>query len=95
MDRFGDLRIPVTDLGTVGVAVASDWIVVLGADELPAAIHLPSGAWRRDKGGPLAGVQAPATVWTGDRLIVWGGVSSPSDTGPSAATGAMWTPPGS
>jgi hypothetical protein len=82
--------IPVSDFDSITVAGAGDWIAMFSADEDPALIHLPSGTWQRETDGPLGGIRAPNIAWTGNQLIVWGGVTDDAD----AADGATWTPPG-
>lgn len=88
-----DLDILIADLDEVTVATAGDWILLFAPDQAPIILHVPSGEWTQDTDAPLAGVQAPNTVWTGDRLIVWGGASTPTESNPSLASGAIWTPP--
>lgn len=81
--------IPVARIDTVTAVAAGDWLVIFSSGQPPTLVHLPSGVWLADDGGPLAGVEAPNAVWTGDQLVVWGGV--PDD--PSAESGAVWSPP--
>ncbi len=88
-----DTEIPVGDFQTVTVAGAGDWIVLFSATDAPVTVHMPSGTWRRHDAGPIAGVEAPNTVWTGDRLIVWGGVAESAASNTAAFDGATWTPP--
>ncbi len=84
-----DANIPVSDFESITVAGAGDWVVVFSADQAPVMVHLPSGEWQRSTAGPLGGVEAPNTAWTGDHLIVWGGVKADVDS----VDGAKWTPP--
>lgn len=86
----GDL--PRVDLSAATVAAADSWIVLLPAEATPITVHVPSGAWEQHPDAPIGGVQAPGAVWSGEQLIVWGGVpheGSSEDPG----TGAAWTPP--
>ena len=78
----------VTTFGSLTVTGSSDWLVVFEAERPPVTIHLPSQVWSRHNEGPLAGLQAPNTVWAGDSLLVWGGVSSDDE----APAGVKWTP---
>ena len=82
-------QIPVESFETATVAGAGNWIVIFAKDQPPILVDLISGAWLVDTDNPVAGVQAPNTVWTGRQLIVWGGI--PNIMGP--ATGAIWEPP--
>lgn len=86
-----EATIPIARRRTISIAAAGEWLVVFSADEAPAMVHLPSGAWSRREDGPLGGVEAPNTVWTGDQLVVWGGF--PTD--PDDRLGASWKPPDS
>lgn len=90
---WADTNIPIQRFGTITVAAAGDWIMIFSADERPATVHVPSGAWQRDKSSPLAGLQGPNTVWTGESLIIWGGQSTPVPGATGPADGAVWTPP--
>ncbi len=87
--QWRETNIALSNFASITVAGAGDWLVVFSADQSPVVIHLPSGAWQRSTGGPLTGVEAPNTVWTGDQLIIWGGVKADAD----APNGARWTPP--
>jgi len=88
-----ELDTVIADLDQATVAAAGDWILLFAAEQDPIIIHIPNGAWTQDPAGPLAGLQAPNTVWTGDRLVVWGGASTPTESNPSPANGAIWIPP--
>lgn len=55
----------------------------------PAVVHLPTGAVHAVTDGPIAGVQAPNTAWTGRQLVIWGGQAEDA----SATHGAVRTPP--
>ncbi len=83
-----ETNIPVSDFESITVVGAGDWIAVFSAAQAPAMVHLPSGEWQRSSEGPLGGIEAPNTAWTGNQLIVWGGVKAD----PHAADGATWTP---
>lgn len=87
--QWRETNIAISNFPTVTAAAAGEWLVVFSADQSPAVIHLPSGAWHRGTQGPLAGTRAPNTAWTGNELIVWGGVQDDTDT----PNGAKWTPP--
>lgn len=91
--RWVDAGIPIARFDTVTVAAAGEWIVLFSADESPAPVHVPTGTWARDDDGPLAGLEGPNTVWTGEALIVWGGHASPTETVTDPPDGARWTPP--
>ncbi|NNF53207.1 MAG: hypothetical protein HKN03_02075 [Acidimicrobiales bacterium] len=86
--QWHETGIDIPGFESVTVAGAGEWIVAFTADQAPVVIHLPSGAWQRT-GGPLSGIDAPNTAWTGDQLIVWGGVKADAD----APNGARWTAP--
>lgn len=73
---------------TVTAALVGDWLLVLTADEAPATVHVPSGRTMRHTDAPIGGVESPNLVWTGDELVVWGGVADDSE----GATGAIWRP---
>ena len=90
-----DTEIPIGDFQTVTVAMARGTESCCSGDRhAPVTVHLPFGTWRRHDDGPLAGVEAPNMVWTGDRLIVWGGVAeSAGIEHGSIRQGATWTPP--
>jgi hypothetical protein len=81
------------DLEHATVAAAGDWMLLFAPGQAPTVVHVPSGAWTRDTEARLAGWQAPNTVWTGDRLIVWGGAGTATESGQTPAGGAIWTPP--
>lgn len=81
--------IPAGGLDTLTAAAAGDWLAIFGSGQPPILVHLPSGVWRVESDGPLGGVVAPNTVWTGDQLVVWGGVADDL----SSAAGAVWTAP--
>lgn len=88
-----ETQIPIERFDTVTVAAAGGWIVIFSADEPPATLHVPTGTWERDDNGPLAGIQGPNAVWTGDTLIVWGGQATPTSSIADPPDGARWTPP--
>lgn len=81
--------IPMAEPATATTVAAGTWLVVFGSGQPPVVVHLPTGVWHETVDGPLGGVQGPNTAWTGEQLVVWGGV--PDD--PSATPGAVWTPP--
>jgi hypothetical protein len=83
----------IADLDQASIAAAGEWILLFSPEQAPIIIHVPSREWTQDTDGHLAGLQAPDTVWTGDRLVVWGGASTPTESNPSPANGAIWTPP--
>ncbi len=91
--QWFETRIPIERFNTVSVAAARDWIVIFSADEPPATVHVPTGTWKRDDIGPLAGLEGPNAVWTGSELIVWGGQATPTSTITDPPQGARWTPP--
>ena len=76
-----------------GIGAFSTGMLLFTPEEDPLIIHAPSGAWTQDDTWPLAGLQAPNTVWNGERLVVWGGTSTPTESIQSPADGAIWTPP--
>lgn len=88
-----DLDLPTDDFAAMTVAPASDWVVLFMPDGAPITVHVPSGTWAQHTDGPLAGLQSPNVVWTGERLLVWGGVGVPTESNPTPAEGAIWTPP--
>ncbi len=88
-------EVPVADFESVSIAGAGDWIMVFSAEQAPVSVHIPSGDWLRHEDGPLLGVKAPNTVWTGESLIVWGGVESENTDNSALPAGAVWTPPDS
>ncbi len=84
----------VTSAEGLTAAPAGEWIVLFEAHDEPVTIHVPSGAWLRHHDGPLGGVEAPNTAWTGEQLVVWGGVPDRTGVrGPDVTDGAVWTPP--
>ncbi len=87
--RRATAALPIADVSTATLAAAGEWVVIFTPEGPPLTVHVPSGNWLRDHDHPLAGVQAPNTVWTGDELVVWGGVG----TAATRADGAIWTPP--
>ena len=87
--QWRETNIPFTNFASVTAAGAGDRLAVFSTDQPPVMIHLPSGAWQRDTDGPLFGIEAPNTAWTGDELIVWGGVQDDANS----QNGARWTPP--
>lgn len=91
--EWRDVGVDLADFGTVTVAGAGDWIVVFRPEGPPYSIHVPTGEATRHDGAPVAAVQAPNAVWTGDELVVWGG--APVELVPGVEpVGAVWTPPG-
>ena len=86
-----DVDLESSSFDALTVAAAGDWLVVLGPETAPAAIHVETGRVDTSPDSPIAGLQAPNTVWTGDALVVWGGVRPDGDI--NAPTGALWTPP--
>jgi hypothetical protein len=86
-------ELPVSDLDALTLAAAGDWLVLLAPDRGPVTVHVPTGSWWAHDDGPLAGLAAPAAVWTGEQLVVWGGVASATAEQPQPAEGAIWTPP--
>ena len=82
--------LPVTGFRDTETSVipAGDWLAILSADQEPIMVHLATGEWGATE-WPLTGTQLPNTVWTGEQLIVWGGVQSNT----TEAQGAIWTPP--
>ncbi len=81
--------IPIERFDTATAAAAGEWLAAFTAGQPPTVIHLPSGTWHVVADGPLEGVEAPNVVWTGEQLVVWGGVPD----NPTAPAGAVWTPP--
>lgn len=97
--RWLDLTLPVGDLPRATVAGAGEWVVVLPVDAPPITVHLPTGDWRAHTDGPAGALdrvgafEAPNTVWTGDRLVVWGGATPPGADDAASVAGAVWVPP--
>lgn len=99
--NWQDSRIPIAAPETLTAVAAGDWIVLFSELDNPVTIHAPSGAWKEHDDGGLGGVTAPNTAWTGEQLIIWGGVLDESaqdanqDTNQdkNVASGAIWTPP--
>lgn len=89
-----DTDIEVTNFETVTIAGARDWIVVFSPDQPPYTVHVPTGDSMRHDDAPIAGVQAPNVVWTGNELVIWGGVPTRNDDNPNPPGGAAWVPPG-
>ncbi len=88
-----DTDIAVTDFETVTIAGVRDWIVVFSPDQPPYTVHVPTGDSMRHDDAPIAGVQAPNVVWTGDELVIWGGAPTRTDDNPNPPGGAVWIPP--
>ena len=86
--EWHETSIDFSSFPSLTAAGAGDWLVVFSADQAPVVIHLPSGAWQRNTQGPLSGVEAQNTVWTGDQLIIWGGVKADA----ASPNGARWAP---
>lgn len=80
------------DFETVTIAAAGDWLLVFGPDHPPYSVHVTTGESVGHDDGPLAGIEAPNTVWTGDELVIWGGVPTQYEDEPIVG-GAVWTPP--
>jgi hypothetical protein len=78
----------IDDFDTASVVGAGDWVVMVSSSEAPLVWHVPSGRWFRDDEGPMAA--AVNLVWTGDRVVAWGG-----DLGDGSATWSamIWSPP--
>lgn len=91
--QYQELEVTLGDLTTTTVASAGDWLALFPPDDFPITVHLPSGIWTRHQGWPVGEVQAPNTVWTGEKLVVWGGVNSTNGEPNSPAQGAIWIPP--
>jgi hypothetical protein len=91
--RWRDTEIEATNLETVTIAGAEDWLMLLSPDQPPYTIHVPTGDAMRHDDAPVAEVQAPNVVWTGNELVIWGGVPPASDEDPNPPTGAAWVPP--
>ncbi len=72
---------------TTSITAAGDWLIVLSEQSEPVVVHLPTGDWGLTP-WPLDGVRWPNVVWTGEQLVVWGGVAEQD----AAAEGALWTP---
>jgi hypothetical protein len=86
-------RIPIDAPDTVSTIAAGDWIVLFSEQQSPVTIHVPTGEWKEHVDGPLHGLTAPNTAWTGDQLVVWGGVPTAPHDGSPQSTGAIWSPP--
>lgn len=88
-----DTSVQVADFAAVSIAGAGDFVVVLAPDGPPQTIHVPTGDSHRHVGAPIGGLQAPATVWTGAELVVWGGVPTRSEGNSIPPVAAAWVPP--
>lgn len=87
-----DVELAVEDLERTTVAVAGEWIVLLPPTGPPVSWHPASGTSHEHTDAPIQGVEGPGTVWTGTRLIVWGGVPAEGNDLP-AGVGMIWTAP--
>jgi hypothetical protein len=90
---WGADNLPLRDLDTVTIAAAGKWLAFFGRGQSPTTLNLSSGQWVVHTEGPLGGLEAPAAVWTGHQLVVWGGEASATPTIDSPPSGAVWTPP--
>lgn len=84
--RWPDDRLPIGLTDATTVVGAGDWVVAFSPATPPVVLHGPSGTWEVAGSGPR--VEAPNTVWTGDRLVVWGGYG-PEGGGAAAS---VWVP---
>lgn len=91
--RWYETQIPVTNPETLTIASAGDWVVLFSDVDAPVTIDAATGWWQRHDDAPVAGVAGPNAVWTGEELVVWGGVATPTAANPDPAAGARWTPP--
>ncbi len=82
-------RVRIDEPSTLTVAGAGEWIMLFARVQSPTLVHLPTGAVHVAADGPISGVQAPNTAWTGQQLVIWGG--QPDDW--LGTVGAIWTPP--
>ena len=89
-----DIGVDFTDFEAVTIAAARDWLVAFSPDQPPYTIHVTTGDSMRHDGAPISGVQAPNVVWTGNQLVIWGGVPTRSDNNPNPPGGATWFAPG-
>lgn len=89
-DGWTWLELPTTigELGAATISAAGEWLLIFSASQAPITLHIPSGASFRHDDAPLDGVEAPNAVWTGQEMIVWGGVQESS----TAPAGVTWTP---
>ncbi len=78
----------IDDFDAASAVGAGDWVVMVSSTEAPLVWHVPSARWDRDDEGPR--VAAANLVWTGDRVVAWGG-----DLGDGSAKGSsmIWSPP--
>ena len=90
-----ETEIRVGDSSTMTVASAGDWALLFARNQPPITVHVPSGSWHGHLEAPVAGLEEPNAVWTGDELIIWGGIGSPHKGNIEPAAGAVWTPPAS
>jgi hypothetical protein len=88
-----DLDLPVASLDRATVVAAGDWLAVFHPDAHPTVVHVPTGRSEVVVDGPLGGLDAPGAVWTGEELIVWGGVGRTLEGVEEVSSGAVWTPP--
>lgn len=93
MWTWRDTDIDVADFALVTIAGADGWILVFSPHRPPYTVHIPSGASIRHENAPIAGVQSPNVVWTGDELVIWGGVTTLNEDDRNPPRGAAWTPP--
>ena len=75
--------LPAESIDQVSLAAAGDWAVAFVDGGPTFGYHVPSGTGVGLDGAPEIGAE-PNTVWTGEELIVWDGVSG---------VAAAWTPP--
>ena len=75
--------LPADSIDQVSLAAARDWAVAFVDGGPTFGYHVPSGTGVGLDGAPEIGAE-PNTVWTGEELIVWDGVSG---------VAAGWTPP--
>ncbi len=76
--RAGGMTGVATGLGEY--AVADGW-----------ALHVPAGRWTEIQGPPNGATEA-ATAWTGEELVVWGGVAWNDNRATLLGDGLVWRP---
>ncbi len=88
-----NLVLELADFSAVSIAGAPGWILVFGPGHPPYTVDVATGEAVRHDEAPIAGVQAPNTVWTGEELVIWGGVPDRDETTREPPGGAVWVPP--
>jgi len=88
-DDLGGLDAHAIDAHAAAVS-ASDQVLVLPVEGRPVAVHPIDGTWTPLDDAPIPDGADRANVWTGDDVVVWGGIDAPS--GQPTANGWRWRP---